>query len=127
MGLREKLTQAATNLDLTEKVFVTTGVDRKRMRPASGTILLEVVSRGGETLILDSIIAEKPAPRGAFHVDGKPATYVSVGVTGKAHQSFKFDLAHPPFPLPDHITEKARFGVAYVNAWWSCEEESYEK
>ena len=122
MGLKEKIARAATNLDLTEKVLVTTGVDRRRMRPAPGTILLEVVSRGGETLILDSIKSESPAPRGAFHMQGQPSTYISVGVTGHAHQAFRFDLAYPPFPLPEHITEKARLGASHVNAWWSCEE-----
>lgn len=126
MTLKEKIATAATNLNLTEQVFVTTGVDRRRMRPAPGTILLEVVSRHGETLILDSIPADKPAPRGPFYINGKPTTYVSVGVTGRAHQSFRFDLAYPPFPLPEHITEKARFGASHVNAWWSCEKESHE-
>ena len=122
MSLKEKISRAATNLDLTEKVMVTTGVDRKRMRPAPGTILLEVVSRSGATLILDSIEAESRAPRGPFHVQGQPATYVEVGATDHAHQAFRFDLAHPPFPLPDYITAKARFGAAFVNCWWSCEE-----
>jgi len=122
MSLTEKIAQAAERLDLTEKVFVTTGVDRKRMRPAPGTILLEVVGRRGETLILDSIAADKPAPRGPYHVQGKPCTYVSVGETGYGHQSFSFDLSTPPFPLPDYILEKGKFGAAFVNAWWSCEE-----
>lgn len=122
MGLRERIATAAENLNLTETVFVTTGVDRKRMRPAPGTILLEVVGRGGETLILDSIVADKPAPRGPFHIGDQPSTYVVVGATGNAHQTFRFMLAYPPFPLPEYITAKSKLGAAYVNAWWSCEE-----
>ena len=83
MGLKENLVSyAKERLDLTEQVFVTVGVDRKRMRPAPGTILVEILGNSGETLAIDTIKADKPAPHGPWHVNALPTTYVNVGDTG---------------------------------------------
>ena len=122
MGLKERIAKAATDLNLTEQVFVTVGVNRKRMRPAKGTILVEVLGSSGETLIIDTIKAHEPAPKGPWHVSGKPTTYVCVGDTGHAHQTFSCTLDEIPFKLPDHILAKAELGATVFNIWWSCEE-----
>lgn len=122
MGLKEKIASAAENLNLTEKVFVSVGVNRKRMRPAPGTILVEALGANGETLILDTIKAPNAAPKGPWHVNGKPVTFVAVGDTGHAHQSFSCAIDECPFKLPEHIHSKVDLGATYINAWWSCED-----
>jgi hypothetical protein len=123
MGLKENLVSyAKERLDLTEQVFVTVGVDRKRMRPAPGTILVEILGNSGETLAIDTIKAAKPAPKGPWHVNELPTTYVSVGETGYGHQAFSCDFNHAPFELPDYLKQKASIGASRINVWWSCEE-----
>jgi len=122
MGLKDRIASVAEDLNLTEKVFVSVGVDRKRVHPAKGTILIEVLGASGETLILDTIKATEPAPRGPWHVAGKPTTYVCVGTTGHSHQAFACVLDEIPFQLPDHILAKVDLGATSFNIWWSCEE-----
>ena len=122
MGLREKIAHAAEQLNLTEKVYVTVGIDRKRVRPAPGTILVEVLGGNGETLTIDTIATDTPALRGAWHVNGKPCTYVQVGDTGHAHQAFRCSIEDTPFELPEHIRSKTELGAKYLNVWWSCED-----
>lgn len=122
MGLKEAISGAAEKFNLTEKVFVTVGLDRKRMRPAPGTILVEVLGKNGETLTIDTFKAPKPAPRWSWHVAGRPTTFVSVGQTGNAHQAFACGIDECPFDLPEHIRSKIELGATSLNVWWSCEE-----
>jgi hypothetical protein len=123
MALKEKLVSyAKERLDLKENVFVTVGVDRRRMRPAPGTILLEIMGHSGQTLAIDTIKADKRAPRGPWHVNGHPACYVNVGETGYSHQAFSCAFGALPFELPDYLKQKAALGASRVNVWWSCEE-----
>ena len=122
MGLREKIATAAENLNLTEKVYVTVGIDRKRVRPAPGTVLVEILGNSGETLTIDTIKAPHVAPKGPWHVNGKPCTYVCVGDTGHAHQAFHTLITDFPFDLPDHLRSKIELGASSLNVWWSCEE-----
>jgi len=122
MGLKEKIASAAETFNLTEKVFVSVNLDRRRMRPAPGTILVEVLGVNGETLILDTIKAPNAAPKGPWHVNGDPATFVTVGATGHAHQAFSCVIAKCPFNLPEHVHSKIDLGATHLNVWWSCEE-----
>ena len=121
MGLKEAIAGAAERFNLTEQVFVTVGVDRKRMRPAPGTILVEVLGKSGETLTIDTFKAPEPAPRGPWHVNDKPTTFVSVGETGHTHQAFACGIDECPFDLPEHIRSKVELGAIALNVWWSCE------
>jgi hypothetical protein len=122
MGLKERIASAAENLNLTERVFVSVGVDRKRMRPAPGTILVEVLGTRGETLTIDTFRAPSPAPKGPWHVNNKPATFVAVGETGNAHQAFSCGIDEFPVELPAHIRDKIDLGATSLNVWWSCED-----
>lgn len=122
MGLKEKIARAAENLNLTEQVYVTVGIDRKRVRPAPGTILVELRGNSGETLTIDTIKAPYPAPKGPWHAAGQPCTFVSVGDTGHTHQAFSTTIDKVPFELPEHLRSKIELGASSVNIWWSCEE-----
>lgn len=122
MGLKERIASAAENLNLTEKVFVTVGIDRKRVHPAPGTILVEVLGAQGQTLTIDTFKAPKPAPKGPWHVNEKPATFVAVGETGNAHQAFNCSIDECPVELPENIRSKIELGATSLNVWWSCED-----
>jgi hypothetical protein len=116
MSLKEKL-------GLTENVYVGVGLDRRRVRPPPGTMIIEMVDRGGNTLMIDTVPTEKQAPRGPFHVLGRPATYVQIGATGYAHQAFAFFVDEPEYPveIPQHLLDKIELGAQKVRVWWSCE------
>lgn len=122
MGLKERIASAAEKFNLTEHVYVTVGIDRKRVRPAPGTILVELLGGSGETMAIDTIKAPHPAPRGPWHACGRPATFVSVGDTGFCHQAFSCTVDEAPFTLPQHLKEKLDLGAKGLNVWWSCED-----
>ena len=109
-------------LGFVETVYVGVGLDRTRMRPAPGTMIVELVDSGGNTLAVDMLAVDEPASPSPVRFNGKPATYVKVGKTGFRHQSFSYALDEPaPIDLPEHLKAKAQIGARRVNVWWSCE------
>ncbi len=88
-------------------------------------MIVEMVSAGGSTLMIDTVKAPKPAPRGPWTVyPGNPATFVDVGSTGYCHQAFSFPVDLPEYPvkIPQHLLDKVALGARRVRVWWSCEE-----
>jgi len=119
MGLKERL-------GLVEKVHVGVGLDRRRVHPAPGTAVVELLDTEGNTLMMDILRVDEPAPRGPLRLyDGSPATFVIVphGPVEYAHQSFSFALGKPPYPLdlPAHLLDKVKLGATRARVWWSCE------
>ncbi len=95
-------------LGLVEKVYVGVGLDRKNMRPPPGMAIIEVVGRNSITFTVDTVLADKPAPKGAFHINSKPATFVKVGASGLCHQAFylRFDEPDEHGLVPEHLRSK---------------------
>jgi hypothetical protein len=119
MGLKERL-------GLVETVHVGVGLDRRRVHPAPGTAVVELIDAHGNTLMMDLIKTENAAPRGPLRLsNGDPATFVIVphGSVEYAHQAFSFDLTKLPYPLelPKHLLDKVQLGAERARVWWSCE------
>lgn len=119
MGYKERL-------GLVETVHVGVGLNRRRVRPAPGTAVVELLDEHGNTLIMDILSVADPAPTGPLRLeDGTPATYVRVphGPKFYAHQAFGFSLDQKPYPieLPQHLLDKISLGATNARIWWSCE------
>ena len=119
-GLKERL-------GLVETIHVGVGVDRRRMRPPPGCMIVEICDEAGNMLMLEVIPAEYPAPPGAgWSPESGPATFVSVGETGFCHQAFSYELdgVKPEYmpALPDRFMEKVNIGATRAYIYWSCEE-----
>ena len=113
-------------LGLIEKIHVGVGVDRRRMRPPPGCMIVEITDEAGNMLMLEVIEAEYPAPPGSWSPESGPSTIVNVGETGFSHQAFSFELGgvKPEYmpDLPDRFMEKVNIGATRAYVFWSCEE-----
>jgi len=116
MSLKERL-------GLVETVYVGVGLDRKRMRPPPGTAIIEIVGRNAHTFVVDTVLIDQPAPKGAFHVNTKPVTFVKDGPSGLCHQAFylRFDEPDEHELIPQYLRDKVELGAIGARIWWSCE------
>ena len=119
MSLKERL-------GLVEQIHVGVGVDRRRMRPPPGCMIVEICDEAGNMLMLEIIPAEYPAPKGSWSPESGPSTIVNVGDTGFSHQAFTFELngVKPEYmpALPERFLEKVSIGAKRAYIYWSCEE-----
>lgn len=85
--------------------------------PPAGHACVEVLDADGNVLAMDTFPAPA-APSGAYHVCGRPATFVVDGKTGRAQQEFTCSIADCPVPLPGHIANRS----GTLRVWWNCEQ-----
>lgn len=95
----------------------TSGASAAKHSPAAGTAVIEILDKEGLILALDVVDVE-PAPNGAWHVAGSPATLVRTGY--RTHQEYSFCLsADHPLDLPQHLLNKK--GAVCARVWHSCQ------
>lgn len=93
-----------------------------RDAPPAGAATLIVMDEQAQEIAKDRVRVSEPAPTGAVHIAGQPATYHRVGGTGNAHQEVLVDMDDRlPIEIPDHIAEKADLGGEKLRLLWSCE------